>query len=79
MVTNCTGPRWFSIITPPQYHLKFGSIKYTICEVVLQLRLKKEVDWEMDNLEVQICKTPCILDSLIILFALRISVVILLI
>jgi len=51
-VTNCAGPRRFSIVPRPQYHPKFGPIEYKICEVTLRIKLKKEGD--MDDLEQQI-------------------------
>jgi hypothetical protein len=55
-VTNRAGPWRFSTVPRPQYHPKFGPIKYTICEVTLQLHLENEADWDMDNLEQQICQ-----------------------
>ena len=53
-VTNCAGPRRFSIVPRPQYHPKFGPIEYKICEVTSRIKLKKEADWDMDDLEQQI-------------------------
>jgi hypothetical protein len=56
-VMNRAGPRRFLIAPRPQYHPKFVPIKYAICEVTLQLcLLKKEANWDMDNLEQQICR-----------------------
>jgi hypothetical protein len=49
-VMNHAGPRRFLIVPQPQYHLKFGLIAYTTCEVTLRLRLKKKADWDMDDL-----------------------------
>jgi hypothetical protein len=53
-VTNCAGPHRFSIVLWPQYHPKFGLIEYKICKVTSQIKLQKEADWDMDNLEQQI-------------------------
>jgi hypothetical protein len=53
-VTNRAGPRRFSIVPRPQYHPKFGPIEYKICEVTSRIKLKKEADWDMDDLEQQI-------------------------
>ncbi len=53
-VMNLAGRRRFSMVPRPQYHPKFGPIKYTICKVTLRLWLKKQADWDMDNLEQQI-------------------------
>ncbi len=39
-----------------QYHPKFGPIEYSICEAISRLRLAKEADWDMDDLEQQICQ-----------------------
>ena len=44
--------RW--MIPRPQYHPKFGPIEYKICEVTLRIKLKKEANWDMDDLEQQI-------------------------
>jgi hypothetical protein len=55
-VTNRAGPRRFSIVPRPQYHPKFGPIEYTICKVTLRLWLEKKADWDMDDLEQQICR-----------------------
>ncbi len=56
MVTNRAGPWRFSIMPRLQYHPKFKPIEYTICEVTLRLWLKKEADWDMDDLDQQICR-----------------------
>ena len=53
-VTNCAGPRRFSIVPRPQYHPKFGPIEYKICKVTSRIKLKKKADWDMDDLEQQI-------------------------
>ena len=53
-VTNRAGPCRFSIFPRPQYHPKFGSIEYKICKVMLRIKLKKEADWNMNDLEQQI-------------------------
>ena len=53
-VTNRAGPCRSSIVPRPQYHPKFGPIEYKICEVALRIKLKKEADWDMDDLEQQI-------------------------
>ena len=53
-MTNRAGPHRFSIVPRPQYHPKFGPIEYKICEVTSRIKLKKEVDWDMDDLEQQI-------------------------
>ncbi len=55
-VTNRAGPRRFSIVPRPQCHPKFGPIEYTICMVTLRLWFEKEADWDMDDLEQQICQ-----------------------
>jgi hypothetical protein len=53
-VTNRVGPSIFSIVPQPQYHPKYGPIKYQICEVMGKIWLKKEENWDMNCLEHEI-------------------------
>jgi hypothetical protein len=55
MVTNHASLLRFSIVPRLQYHPKFGPIEYIICEATSRLRLAKDADWDMDDLEQQIC------------------------
>ncbi len=55
-MTNHAGLQRFLIVPQPQYHPKFRLIKYKICKVMSWLRIKIEVDWDMDDLEMQISK-----------------------
>jgi hypothetical protein len=53
-VTNRAGPLRFLIVPRLQYYPKFRPIEYTVCELTLRLRIKKEADWDMDNCKMQI-------------------------
>jgi hypothetical protein len=53
-VTNHDGPSLFSIVARPPYHPKYSPIEYKICEVMEKIRLKKEDDWNMNCLELEI-------------------------
>jgi hypothetical protein len=53
-VTNRDGPSLFSIVAQPPYHPKYGPIEYKICEVMEKIWLKKEDDWNMNRLELEV-------------------------
>jgi hypothetical protein len=41
-------------VARPPYHPKYGPIEYKICEAMEKIRLKKEDDWDMNCLELEI-------------------------
>ncbi len=53
-VTNHDGPSLFSIVAQPPYHPKYGLIEYKICGVMEKIRLKKEDDWNVNRLKLEI-------------------------
>jgi hypothetical protein len=53
-VTARAGPRRFYIVPRPPYHPKFGPIKYKICDITQQIKLKTDPDWDIAEVEQQI-------------------------
>jgi hypothetical protein len=51
MVTGRASPRQLSIVAHPQYHPKFGTIEYKICELTNILRMEKELTWTKQEFE----------------------------
>jgi len=53
-VTGRHHPSSFSIVPRPPYHPKYGPIEYKICEVMGNIRLRKEEHWNTQRLEQEI-------------------------
>jgi hypothetical protein len=53
-VTGRHNPSNFTIVPRPPYHTKYGPIEYKICEVMENIRLRKDEDWNTQRLEQEI-------------------------
>ena len=53
-VMGRNNPSIFTIVPRPPYHPKYGPIEYKICEVMENIRLRKEEHWNTQRLEQEI-------------------------